>query len=103
MKYHVVFKGWNTGVYTTWMECRRQVSGYPGNLHNSYGTRQEAEEALATFKRLEPGNVEEVEPVVQPIVNEEKNKHQGFQLSVKDIILCLLIVVVIMQSYYLYK
>ena len=56
MKFYVVFKGRKPRVYTTWMECDHEVLGYPGNLHSSYATRREAEEAYAQFKKLELGD-----------------------------------------------
>lgn len=55
MKFYVVFKGCTPGVYTSWFECDREVSGYPGNLHCSYGTRREAKEAYAQFMKMERG------------------------------------------------
>ena len=103
MKFYVVFKGRKPRVYTTWMECDHEVSGYPGNLHSSYATRREAEEAYAHFKKLELGNHGQQGPAAEPIVKEDKKGNQGLQFYVKDIVLCCLIVVVLMQAYYLYK
>ena len=42
-KYYAVRVGKTPGVYLTWEECRRQVSGYPGAVYKSFPTRQEAE------------------------------------------------------------
>jgi viroplasmin and RNaseH domain-containing protein len=36
MKVYVVFEGRTPGVYKTWIECKAQVSGYPGNIHKSF-------------------------------------------------------------------
>jgi len=51
-KFYVVFVGRKAGVYLTWAECHSQVSGYPNNLHNSYGSYHEAEQALADYQRI---------------------------------------------------
>ena len=85
------------------MECDREVSGYPGNLHSSYATGREAEKAYAQFKKLELGDPGQQKAAAEPIVKDDKKKNLGFQFCVKDIILCCLIIVVLMQAYYLYK
>jgi ribonuclease HI len=50
MKVYVVFVGRTPGVYTTWMDCQTQVSGYPNNLHASFPSRQEGEQTLAQYQ-----------------------------------------------------
>ena len=44
-KFYVVWAGRQTGVFTSWDECNSQVHKYPGGLHESFGTRLEAERA----------------------------------------------------------
>ena len=46
-KYYAVKSGRITGIYETWGECQKQVTGYPGALFKSFPTRQEAEEYIA--------------------------------------------------------
>ena len=42
MKYYVVFKGHNPGVYDSWEETKLQTDGFPGAVFKSYGTSEEA-------------------------------------------------------------
>ena len=43
MKYYVVWNGLETGVFTTWEECSRQIKGVQGALYKSFKTMEEAE------------------------------------------------------------
>ena len=45
MKYYVVFKGHNPGVYDNWEEVKEQTTGFPGALFKGYATSEEATEA----------------------------------------------------------
>ena len=46
-KYYVVWKGRKRGVFTSWAECNEQVKGFVGARYKAFGTRIEAEAALA--------------------------------------------------------
>lgn len=46
-KFYVVWKGHNPGVYTTWEECKNQVSGAEGAMYKSFPSLEEAEKAFA--------------------------------------------------------
>ncbi len=46
-KVYAVKAGRTTGIFDTWDECRRQVTGYKGALFKSFESRAEAEEYLA--------------------------------------------------------
>jgi ribonuclease HI len=46
-KFYVVWKGVKPGVYTTWEETHRQVSGFPGAEYKSFGTLADANAAFA--------------------------------------------------------
>lgn len=48
-KYYVVWKGRQTGIFTTWEECSAQVTGYPGAEYKSFDSRPAAEVA---FRRV---------------------------------------------------
>ena len=61
------------------------------------------EEAYAQFKKLEIEDPRQQKVAVEPIVKDDKKENLGFQFCVKDVVLCCLIVVVLMQAYYLYK
>ncbi len=45
-KYYVVWEGMNTGIFTSWDECLRNVKGYPKAKYKSYERREEAEDAF---------------------------------------------------------
>ncbi len=45
-KYYVVWRGRNTGVFSSWEECKKQVSGFEGAQFKSFSTFQDAEQAF---------------------------------------------------------
>jgi len=45
-KYYVVWKGRQSGVFSTWQECSAQVSGYPDAEYKSFPSLHAAEAAL---------------------------------------------------------
>lgn len=63
-KYYAVRKGRRTGVFATWAECQKQVTGFSGAEFKSFGTMEEAREfagageagAGAAVVRSEQGN-----------------------------------------------
>ncbi len=46
-KFYVVWRGHQPGIYTSWADCQRQVSGFSGAEFKSFPTRAAAEAALA--------------------------------------------------------
>ena len=46
LKYYVVARGREVGVFDSWVEAEASVLNYPGNLHKSFDTRCEAESWL---------------------------------------------------------
>ncbi|MDT8879240.1 ribonuclease H family protein [Halomonas saccharevitans] len=46
-KSYVVWVGRQTGIFSTWDECSRQVKGYPKARYKSFPSREEAEAAFA--------------------------------------------------------
>ncbi len=46
-KFYVVWKGVTPGIYTSWDECKVQVSGFENALYKSFPTREEAEKAFS--------------------------------------------------------
>jgi ribonuclease HI len=44
-KVYVVWKGWHTGIFSTWEECSRQVNGYTGAEYKSFESEEAANEA----------------------------------------------------------
>jgi ribonuclease HI len=45
-KFYVVWKGRKPGIYTSWVECERQVKGFVGAEFKAFGSLQEAESAF---------------------------------------------------------
>lgn len=56
MKYYVVFKGHNPGVYDNWDEARQQTEGFPEAVCKSYPTSAEATEAYRKFSDIADRN-----------------------------------------------
>lgn len=46
-KFYVVWKGHKPGVYSTWEECKNQVSGAEGALYKSFPSLKDAQKAFA--------------------------------------------------------
>lgn len=49
MKYYVVFRGHNPGVYDNWDEAKEQTSGFPGAMCKAFSSSAEAAEAYRKF------------------------------------------------------
>lgn len=45
-KFYVVWKGHEPGVYKTWAECQKQISGFSGAMYKSFGSLAAAEKAF---------------------------------------------------------
>ncbi|MDR0421970.1 MAG: ribonuclease H family protein [Proteiniphilum sp.] len=46
-KFYVVWQGVKPGIYTSWDDCKAQVSGFESALYKSFPTREEAEKAFS--------------------------------------------------------
>ncbi|MCO5265008.1 MAG: ribonuclease H family protein [Lentimicrobium sp.] len=46
-KYYVVWSGRETGIFNSWEECERQISGFKTARYKSYDSIQEAKDAFA--------------------------------------------------------
>lgn len=44
-KFYVVWEGRNPGVYDTWEDCSRQISGFTGAVYKSFPAKEQAEDA----------------------------------------------------------
>ena len=49
-KFYAVKKGRKTGIFTTWAECQKQVSGFPKAEFKSFISKQEADSWLKEIK-----------------------------------------------------
>lgn len=56
-KYYAVRKGRKTGVFLTWAECQKQVSGFSGAEFKSFGTMEEAREFVNPDSDENFGNI----------------------------------------------
>lgn len=56
MKYYVVFKGHNPGVYDDWEEVKEQTQGFPGAVFKGFNTSEEATEAYRNYSGVEERN-----------------------------------------------
>ncbi|KRN89984.1 ribonuclease H family protein [Ligilactobacillus ceti] len=55
-KYYAVAKGRQTGIFTQWPECQKNVTGYPGAKYKSFTTKTEALEWLAQGGKVTAGS-----------------------------------------------
>ena len=46
-KFYVVWRGRNTGIYTSWEDCLKQVDKFEEAQYKSFNTLEEAEKAFA--------------------------------------------------------
>lgn len=58
VKYYAVQRGRSTGVFFSWAECQKQVTGFPGAVFKSFPTIEEAEafakgDSVASSKGME--------------------------------------------------
>ena len=61
-KFYAVKKGTKTGIFSTWDECKEQVTGFKGAVYKSFKTLSEAEAFLErNEEKIE--NIEEVDGV----------------------------------------
>lgn len=61
-KFYAVKKGKKTGIFSTWDECKEQVTGFKGAIYKSFKTLSEAEAFLErNEEKIE--NIEEVDGV----------------------------------------
>ncbi len=51
-KFYAVKNGYNTGIYNTWEECRKQVNGYGGAQYKSFSRIEDAEEYLGVNRQI---------------------------------------------------
>lgn len=78
MKYYVVFKGFNPGVYDNWDEVKLQTNGYPDAVFKGYSTSEEAAEAYRNYSGTEDRN--ELFRLIS-VGNEKKDKEKGTTIS----------------------
>lgn len=50
-KFYAVRKGFKTGIFSTWTECSKQISGFKGAEFKSFSTKEEAENFILGIKK----------------------------------------------------
>lgn len=66
-KFYVVWRGRQTGIFTTWAECETQVKGFAGAQYKSFDTRAEAE---ASYQRPYESSISKSDsPKVRPLLS----------------------------------
>lgn len=63
-KFYVVWKGVKPGIYSSWDDCKAQVSGFENALYKSFSTQEEAEKAFSAnpWKSLNSQQGKKVRP-----------------------------------------
>ncbi|SRR5581483_1499837 len=71
-KFYVVWKGRKTGIFTSWVECEKQVKGFVGARYKAFESRAEAQAALKKkyedFKGKSPTSGKWQTASVQPVL-----------------------------------
>lgn len=57
-KFYAVKSGYTPGVYDTWEECKKQVSGYLGAIYKGFSTLEEAMEYISGSTTDKPESVQ---------------------------------------------
>lgn len=69
-KFYVVWYGVTPGIYTTWAECKAQISGVKESVYKSFSTREEAEEAYNSSPYIYIARAKKVIDSKQPTTND---------------------------------
>ena len=51
MKYYSVHKGRETGIFTTWDNCKKQIDKYKGAIYKSFKKKEDAEKFVKNGKK----------------------------------------------------
>lgn len=49
-KFYAVMRGRQTGLFTRWDDCKKQVEGFQGAIYKSFPSKAEAEAAIAAYQ-----------------------------------------------------
>lgn len=77
-KYYVVWKGRETGVFTTWAKCKSLVDGFTGAKFKSFPTLEEAESAFGEKSQV-------TTPKAKPKIVKKSSKLKSIPLSQEQI------------------
>lgn len=62
-KFYVVWHGVNPGIYTSWTDCKLQISGFKDAVYKSFDAKEDAEKAYASSPYLYVGKKNASQPV----------------------------------------
>ena len=82
MKYYAVKNGRKVGIYTSWDECKLQVSGFSDAKYKSFETKEEAEQYMRST--ILNGDETEIEAYVDGSFNEIMEKYSFGCVILKD-------------------
>ncbi|MBN2615560.1 MAG: ribonuclease H family protein [Bacteroidales bacterium] len=73
-KFYVVWRGFKPGIYTTWDECKKQVTGFDGAQYKSFKSKEEAQQAFEqSYEQIRElkgkKNLQELTTDRKPILN----------------------------------
>lgn len=68
-KFYAVKKGKTPGIYLSWDECKRMVTGYPGAIYKGFKTREEAEQFIGQEQQKNTAGERESQPEVFAFVD----------------------------------
>lgn len=68
-KFYAVKKGKTPGIYLSWDECKRMVTGYPGAIYKGFKTREEAEQFIGQEQQKNTEGERESQPEVFAFVD----------------------------------
>lgn len=97
MKWYVVFRGREPGVYPDWASCHNQVSGYAHSSFKSYNTREDAVKAYMNHVGPATGKFECINAIsgkLDPFVHD--NSVTARETVLISIIVILLAVICVM-------
>ena len=66
-KYYAVRKGRVPGIYRTWSECQKQVTGYPGAVFKGFVTEEEAQSFLHPGQSAKAKETHIILPIHMPM------------------------------------
>ena len=81
-KFYAVKSGYTPGVYDTWEECKKQVSGYPGAIYKGFSTLEEAMEYISGSTTDKPESVQLSESEAVAYVDGSYDSERKFFLMV---------------------
>jgi viroplasmin and RNaseH domain-containing protein len=85
------------------MECEAQVSGYPGNVHKNFPSTKEGEHALVEYQAAMRKKAPKPKHFGGQEVGQRVEKKVVIGMNAKDLLLVVLVLLVLIQAYLLYR